>query len=111
MAGPMVERVRPQMRQLVARLSDSERAHIVKERREGATLPSLMKKYSLSSYSLRLIFAEGGIPPHLSSLTREQRKSIGEAAIAGRTVMETARLIKLPQSTVRLYFAYCRATG
>lgn len=63
----------------------------------------------MSSYALRLVFAEGGIPPSASRLTREDQATIREAVITGGSVMEAARSTNLPQSTVKLYFAYCHA--
>lgn len=107
-ARPIVERIRPQMRQLATRLSDSERARIVEERREGATLPLLMKKYSLSSYSLRLVFAEGGIAPIRTSLSPSQIERIRGLVEADCSVMEIAHSVGAPQSTVRLVVAYLR---
>lgn len=106
---PVTERVRPQVRRLTDRIDDADRASIVKDRREGATLPSLMKKYSLTSYSLRLVFAEGGIPPKKTSLSPEQLKQIRELAMTDCSVMQIARVVAAPQSTVRLIVGWHRS--
>lgn len=106
---PVTERVRPQVRRLTDRMTDADRASIVKDRREGATLPSLMKKYSLTSYSLRLVFAEGGIPPKKTSLSPEQLKQIRELAMTDCSVMQIARVVAAPQSTVRLIVGWHRS--
>jgi len=79
------------------------------DRRDGATLPSLVQKYSLSSYSLRLILAEAGIPPAKLSIHSERLNEIRAMVHADCTTMEIARAIDAPQSTVRLLVAYLRA--
>ncbi len=108
--SPLVaERVRPQMHRLAARLSAADRARIVKDRRDGAKLPWLMMKYSLSSYSLRLVFAEGGIAPSKASLSSKQLEQIQQLATTDYSVLAIATLVDALQSSVRLIVAYLRA--
>lgn len=106
---PIAERIRPQMRRLSTRLSDAVRSRIVKDRRDGATLPWLMNKHSLSSYSLRLVFAEGGIAPSKASLSSKQLEQIQQLVTTDYSVFAIATLVDAPQSTVRLIVAHLRA--
>ena len=110
-AMPQAQRTRPQLRRLADRVGDNERVRIATDRREGATLPSLEQKYSLSSYSLRLILAEAGIPPAKLAIHPERLDQIRAMVHADCTTMEIARATDAPQSSVRLIVAYLRAVG
>lgn len=100
-----VERRRASSRRLRDRLSPAARARIVEERRDGATMPELSRRYGVSDYALRMFFAEVGLPPSRSSLTREQVEQIDALHRAGASALEVSRRVGVPDSTVRLELA------
>lgn len=104
-----VERRRAGSRRLRDRLSAAARARIVEERRDGATMPELSRRYGVSDYALRMFFAEEGLPPSRSSLTTEQIAQIGILSRAGTSAMEVSRRVGVPDSTVRLELARLRS--
>lgn len=104
-----VERRRSSSRRLRDRLSAAARARIVEERRDGATMTELSRRYGVSDYALRMFFAEEGLAPSRSSPTREQVEQIAVLHQAGASALEVSRRVGVPDSTVRLELTRLRA--
>ncbi|CCH70200.1 hypothetical protein BN10_530016 [Phycicoccus elongatus Lp2] len=90
--------------------AQSRRARYGRQGHLGATLQWLMKKYSLSSYSVRLILAESGLEVHGKSLDSDTLLRIGGLVAANYSVMEISRIVHMPQATVGLIAAQCRSS-
>lgn len=102
-------RTRTSTRRLRDRPSAGTCARIIEERRLGVSMPTLSRKYGISDYSLRRFFAEAGMAPSRSSLTREKVERIADLADSGISIMEVSRRVGAPDSTVRLALARLRA--
>ncbi|WP_281964744.1 helix-turn-helix domain-containing protein [Serinicoccus marinus] len=72
-------------------------------------MPELSRRYGVSDYALRMFFAEEGLPPNRSSLTREQVEQIAALHQAGTSALEVSRRVGVPDSTVRLELARLRS--
>lgn len=65
-------------------------------------MPALSRKYGISDYSLRRLFAEAGMAPSRSSLITERRTQIARLSRTGISAAEISRRVSVPDSTVRL---------
>lgn len=104
-----VTRRRSPSRRLRDRLSSSARRQIVTERQAGVSMAKLSRKYGVSDYALRMLFAEEGMVPSRSSLTQTQIDQIADLLQEGMSAMEVSRRVGVPDSTVRLELARLRS--